>query len=125
VCQQWNHLVRVADIEPTRLALLDLYKETIRFPFFTRTQPWVLLGLREFDPQRFVEVLLEHHNFIPKDFRLWILEWPARAMLFSPWPGLPEYPLGEGDGGLARPLVHNFLGRGLPLVETVYLDLSQ
>ncbi|KAJ6600022.1 hypothetical protein DFH09DRAFT_1504513 [Mycena vulgaris] len=116
VCRLWNYLVRIADIDPARFAILVLYKETIRSPLFIATRPWMMHYFRGFDRKAFVESLLEQHNYVPEDFCLWILEWPARAIMFSPWPGLPEYPLGGG---------HNILGCAIPLVETVHLDLDQ
>ncbi|KAJ7096065.1 hypothetical protein C8R44DRAFT_889793 [Mycena epipterygia] len=89
----WNHLVRVvAAIDPPR------------------ARSWICTK----KPQGFVEILLEQTDYVPDDFHLWILEWPARAIMFCAWPGLPEFPLGG---------VHNYLIRILPLVETVHINL--
>lgn len=37
-----------------------------------------------------MDSLLNQHGYLPEVFRLWILEWPARAVVGCAWPGLPK-----------------------------------
>jgi hypothetical protein len=51
----------------------------------------VLANLKaSFDRQAFVDKLLRQYHFLPEDFRLWILEWPEKAVVGGSWPGLPR-----------------------------------
>ncbi|KAF9560326.1 hypothetical protein CPC08DRAFT_477035 [Agrocybe pediades] len=38
---------------------------------------------------RYIDGLLSQHTYIPEDFRMWILEWPARMAISCLWPGIP------------------------------------
>jgi hypothetical protein len=115
VCRRWRHLVPLSDISPSRRALLELYIEIIFSPFFERTRPWTLLNLRPFDRNEYLDALLKQHDYIPEAFRLWILEWPARAAIGA-WPGLP---CTTEDRGNAVEDV-NWLGRTPPQVSVIY-----
>ncbi|KAF8816401.1 hypothetical protein BYT27DRAFT_7025857, partial [Phlegmacium glaucopus] len=83
VCKEWRRLVPLADLNPHRRRLLDLFDTIINSSFFLQTRPWTVTGnnLQNFDRQQ--------HNKIPEEFRLWILEWPARVAVRCQWPGLP------------------------------------
>jgi hypothetical protein len=89
VCRRWRLLVPLSNIPPSRRALLELYVEITSSPFFERTRPWTLANLRPFDRNEYLDALLKQHDYIPEAFRLWILEWPARAVIGNTWPGLP------------------------------------
>ena len=89
VSRRWRHLVPLADIIPERRALLELYLDLISSEVFIETRPWTLANLRPFDRQDYVAVLLRQYGHLPEAYRLWILEWPARAVIGCCWPGLP------------------------------------
>ncbi|KAJ7137649.1 hypothetical protein C8R46DRAFT_876065, partial [Mycena filopes] len=115
----WRALVLLAELDPVRRSLLDLYLRTIESPAFTRTRPWVLANLHSFDREAYIDALLDQHNYVPREFRLWILEWPARAVVGCAWPGLPSaYCRGEADH-IERISGSNLLGRIPPVVHTV------
>lgn len=90
VCQKWRQLVPLSDIPTHRRAFYEFYMKLIQSPLFFRTRPWVLANLRPFDRQAFLDTLLEQYPYLPEEFTLWILEWPARAVIGCCWPGLPS-----------------------------------
>ncbi|KAJ7137638.1 hypothetical protein C8R46DRAFT_611477 [Mycena filopes] len=100
VCKRWMELVSLADIHPTRLALLKLYQKTVHDPLFLSTSKWTLENLRPFDREAYIDALLAQHNYIPDDFQFWILEWPARAAIACAWPGLPGEYVHHGTDGI-------------------------
>ncbi|KAJ7474485.1 hypothetical protein B0H11DRAFT_1334302 [Mycena galericulata] len=120
VCRLWKMLIRLADIHPTRRRLLLLYKRLIRSPAFLPTRPWTLAHLISFNRQAYVDELLLYNQVdIPEEFRLWVLEWPARAAINCIWPGLPSdycmgamLPLDRNEG-------FNVLGYSLPSVDPI------
>jgi hypothetical protein len=65
VCRQWRHLVPLADISPTRRALLELYLEVISSPYFAQSRSWRIANLQPFDHTAFLDTLLKQHNYIP------------------------------------------------------------
>ncbi|KAJ7868607.1 hypothetical protein B0H14DRAFT_3132644 [Mycena olivaceomarginata] len=103
----WRHLVPLCDLDPTRRALLNLFLHTVRSPAFLRTRPWVLANLRPFDREAYIAALLVqlHHASLPREFRLWIFEWPEKAVVGCAWPGLPAAAYCSTDDSNA-PLVH-------------------
>ncbi|KAJ7669398.1 hypothetical protein DFH06DRAFT_182904 [Mycena polygramma] len=128
VCRLWKHFISIAEINPTRRSLWMLYRKTVNDPLFLPTRPWLLDNLRSFDRQAYIDALLAQHNYIPEGFRLWILEWPARAVIACAWPGLPETYCGgppEGGDGIERIIGCNFLGRIPPLLHRLTLDLTE
>ncbi|KAJ6486055.1 hypothetical protein C8R47DRAFT_933301, partial [Mycena vitilis] len=120
VCRLWKQLISMAEINPTRRSLWALYRKIVNDPLFLPTRPWLLANLRPFDRQAYIDALLFQHNYIPEDFRLWILEWPARAVIACAWPGLPETYCGrpphESGDDVERMIGCNYLGRIPPLV---------
>ncbi|KAJ7499938.1 hypothetical protein FB451DRAFT_1008621, partial [Mycena latifolia] len=120
VSKLWRHLAPLADIISPRRGLLDLYFKIIESPVFERTRPWLLKNLRPFDREAYIAVLLEQHNYLPDDFRIWILEWPAKAVIACCWPGLPAKYYGSLETDDVE-LIEGctFLGRVPPVVHTV------
>ncbi|KAJ7619605.1 hypothetical protein FB45DRAFT_1062968 [Roridomyces roridus] len=47
------------------------------------SRPWLWENLRPFNRQAYLDHILAQHNYIPEDFRLWILEWPNKATTWS------------------------------------------
>ncbi|KAJ7075725.1 hypothetical protein B0H15DRAFT_649676 [Mycena belliarum] len=81
VSKLWRHLAPLAEIIPPRRGLLDLYFNIMESPIFERTRPWLLDNLRPFNREAYIEALLAQHDYLPDDFRIWILEWPAKAVI--------------------------------------------
>ncbi|KAJ7863808.1 hypothetical protein B0H14DRAFT_3443898 [Mycena olivaceomarginata] len=62
------------------------------------------------------------HASLPLEFRLWILEWPKKAVMGCAWPGLPATAYcSTDDSNVQRMRGINLLGRApqAPLVHTV------
>ncbi|KII86741.1 hypothetical protein PLICRDRAFT_43400 [Plicaturopsis crispa FD-325 SS-3] len=125
VNRHWRHLVPLADLYPARRSLLDLYTRTISSSRFLETRPLLLAHLSDpFDRERYIATLdayiedfvakLEddqHRPVLPEDFRLWLLEWPARSVIGRIWPGLQHGSFSEtigprGYNGLANCFAH-------------------
>jgi hypothetical protein len=122
VCKKWRHLVPLSDILPIRRDLLNLFLHIISSPIFLQSRSWNLLSnLRPFDRQGYLDTLLEEHSYLPEEFCIWILEWPARAVIGGSWPGLPctDPGLLEGDD-VAGLQGSNCLGHMPPQVSIVY-----
>ncbi|KAJ7619611.1 hypothetical protein FB45DRAFT_800061, partial [Roridomyces roridus] len=111
-CREWKAFVTVADIYPPRRALFNLYKKIIHDPLFRDldTRPWLWANLEPFDRQAYLDYILSQHNYIPEDFRLWILEWPNKAVIACAWPGLPEIYCAKEADDVERIAGYNHLG---------------
>jgi hypothetical protein len=119
VSQAWRALVPHVESSPIRKKMLSFYDTLIASPLFLRTRPWVLENLKAFNRQAFVEKLLGTYPFLSEEFRLWILEWPEKAVIGGLWPGLPrkryqnEYADGihvrEDENWIAFPRISGFL----------------
>ncbi|KAJ7825459.1 hypothetical protein B0H13DRAFT_1918618 [Mycena leptocephala] len=77
------------------------------------------------DQQAYIDALLDQQAYLPDDFRIWILEWPAKAAIACCWPGLPyKYWRGpELDDGAIQGC--NFLGRIPPVLHTVPVQINR
>ena len=85
VNHKWRHLALLSDINPTRRKLLALYDQFVASPAFHVTRPIIEPHLCSFDRNAYVSALPEA---TPEDFKMWLLEWPARAAIACLWPGL-------------------------------------
>ncbi|PSR74993.1 hypothetical protein PHLCEN_2v9407 [Hermanssonia centrifuga] len=119
-CRLWRSLIPGTHIPIARRRLLELYIRAIHSPAFKATRPLILPYLQHFDRHRYLSRLPPN---LPEEFRCWILEWPAKAVLGSIWPGLtlpsrdsrPPNALLE-DGGVS--LLH----RTQPIMNGLVLD---
>ncbi|KIJ93454.1 hypothetical protein K443DRAFT_112052 [Laccaria amethystina LaAM-08-1] len=128
VSQEWRRLIPLANINPIRRSFLDFYFTLINSPIFPQTRPWVLANLQPFDRQQYINDLMDQpqwkklavidqHPYIPEDFRMWILEWPAKAVIGCVWPGLPNvYCQSEAADNVHRNEGNNMLA---PLPPTI------
>ncbi|KIJ41142.1 hypothetical protein M422DRAFT_81187, partial [Sphaerobolus stellatus SS14] len=116
-CHEWRSLISKADIPPPPRLLLDLYLKMIQDEYFHRTHPWVLENLKDFDREAYVDALVQQGANLPEDFRLWILEWPAKAAIAGIWPGLPD-DAGE-DWFKGRLIGRNVLGIIPPQLSSI------
>ncbi|PPQ83852.1 hypothetical protein CVT25_000912 [Psilocybe cyanescens] len=89
VCKGWRCLLPFADIHPSRRRLFALFQSMINTPLFLNSRPWTLANLQPFDRQAYIDALLAQYSAVPEEFRIWILEWPARLAIACMWPGLP------------------------------------
>ncbi|KAL6298822.1 hypothetical protein BKA93DRAFT_830389 [Sparassis latifolia] len=89
--KKWRMLVAIAyrDLCPTRRRLLQLYTDTIASPAFHATRDEIVTHLWPFDREAYVAALEAATPLpLPDDFRMWLLEWPERAVIGWYWPGL-------------------------------------
>ncbi|KAF8965401.1 hypothetical protein BDZ97DRAFT_1757242 [Flammula alnicola] len=110
VCKSWRHLVPHANLLPNRRRLLELYDTIINSPHFLQSRPWTIDNLTPFDRQAYLDALLAQ-------LLLWILEWPARAVIRCMWPGLPYVDCKTSN--IEREQGVNFLARSSPEVSAV------
>ena len=93
VCSDWRRLVPQSDLHPTRRRFLELYDKMLVNPLFLQSRTWTVDNLKPFDRQAYIATLNEQCNTpeaeIPEDFRMYILEWPARMAIGCMWPGFP------------------------------------
>ncbi|KAL6303039.1 hypothetical protein BKA93DRAFT_826924 [Sparassis latifolia] len=91
VSKKWCGLVAATPIDPVRRALLKLYLKAITSPVLLDTQPEVISYAAEFDGEAYassIEALTRRP--LPEAFHMWLLEWPAHAVIKRLWPGLPS-----------------------------------
>ncbi|KII86581.1 hypothetical protein PLICRDRAFT_125501 [Plicaturopsis crispa FD-325 SS-3] len=98
VNRTWRRLVPLADLNPHRRALLELYTDAVNSPGFLATRRDVVRGLAPFDREEWVNVISRGVDpsappghppiTLPEEFRMWVLEWPSRAVISGHWPGL-------------------------------------
>ena len=81
ISQEWRRLIPLADITPIRRALLDFYLTLIDSQIFLQTRPWVLANLHPFNRRHYIGDLMNQHPYVPEAFRVWILEWPTKAVI--------------------------------------------
>jgi F-box domain len=92
VCQKWRHLVQYAHIDPLRREYLNLYDELIISPEFlsacnkAKTTELPTIDRKEVidDLERVASV---QGGQVPKEFKMYILEWPTKAICGWIWPG--------------------------------------
>ncbi|KAF9540153.1 hypothetical protein CPC08DRAFT_717341 [Agrocybe pediades] len=120
ICKKWQVLLLLADLHPIRWRMLDLYHRMLQAPEFIDTRPWILENLRPFDRQAYIDGLLAQHSAIPEEFRLWILEWPAKMAIFGIWPGLPmaRFP----HRTVRMPSGVNWMAYDTPLLQALVYD---
>ncbi|KAF8524485.1 hypothetical protein JB92DRAFT_2881229 [Gautieria morchelliformis] len=120
VSRRWRQLISHANILPARRALLDLYLKIIASPLFIPTRACIVDRLRHFDRQKYLDKLMRHHRYqdFPEEFRVWVLEWPARAVIQRCWPGLPLVGASHVGGGDAELFSEtNWLASALPFLD--------
>lgn len=87
--RHWQTLINnnLSFIRHTRQELLRLWDDSIRSPYFLPSRSRVLPALRPFDRIQYLHSLF-HGRPLPEEFELWVLEWPAKAVIGCTWPGL-------------------------------------
>src|ERR1700733_14058533 len=98
---KWRQLVPEANIQPARRALLEVYDKVIKHPHFLNTRASTLAALTpKFDREAYVANIEASGEMavVPEEFRIWILEWPEKALFGWVWPEL-KYELMDSDGG--------------------------
>ncbi|KAI0695620.1 hypothetical protein BC835DRAFT_1345982 [Cytidiella melzeri] len=88
VCRLWHSLIPGSHIPPARLRLIHLYLRLVYSPAFHATRKDTLSRLQPFDAGRALSMIAKGGVQVPEEFRVWLLEWPARAAFAGIWPGL-------------------------------------
>jgi hypothetical protein len=89
VRHHWRNLVLEAPLDPTRRVLLDLYYKVIAAPSFLPSRALHATHLLpSFDREAYIQELVTKVPFIPAEFEMWVLEWPAKAVIGGLWPGI-------------------------------------
>ncbi|KAI0782092.1 hypothetical protein C8Q75DRAFT_811938 [Abortiporus biennis] len=123
VCSYWRELVLRAHIPSARKKLLRLYLKLLQSPVFYHTRSYILPNLQTFDRELYISRLPAS---TPDEFKTWILEWPAKAVIGWLWPGLsakppvdpPEFSLIKRGTNLLPPTTH-----GGPMIsEATFLN---
>lgn len=83
-------------IRRARRELLCLWDDTVRSPYFLPTRQRVTTNLRHFDRARYLAAISRAVP-LPEQFELWVLEWPAKAVIGWTWPGLDRGVITYGD----------------------------
>ncbi|KAF8905224.1 hypothetical protein CPB84DRAFT_1893792, partial [Gymnopilus junonius] len=83
VCSDWHQLVPLADIYPPRRCLFNLYRHMVNNPKPDKeAQAYYRKNLNHrFDREAYINCLLNQHPIILEEFRIWVLEWPARCVM--------------------------------------------
>ncbi|PPR04692.1 hypothetical protein CVT26_015017 [Gymnopilus dilepis] len=98
VCSTWRSLLPHAEmmVHPIRLRLYRLYLKIIANPRPDRqSQRYISQFIRKkFNREKYLRYLtrrqFKHHTVqVPDEFRIWVLEWPAKLVINGLWPGLP------------------------------------
>ncbi|KAF5371124.1 hypothetical protein D9758_004190 [Tetrapyrgos nigripes] len=111
VNSQWQALIVACDMPPARRDLFNLYLDCVKSRAFIESRPWVQANLKPFDRQAYIDAVYEQYcdsegtivePVIPELFLIWILEWPALAVIPNFWPGLPfPFEVKEGMKGVS------------------------
>ncbi|KAL6303038.1 hypothetical protein BKA93DRAFT_789893 [Sparassis latifolia] len=89
VIKRWRELVAIAPIFPSRRRLLELYTYAIDSPGFLKSRAEIISALTDLNREKYITTLESRIGApLPDDFRIWLLEWPARAVIGWFWPGL-------------------------------------
>ncbi|KAJ8482468.1 hypothetical protein ONZ45_g14943 [Pleurotus djamor] len=98
-----------------------MYKEIIKERWFLDSRPWVLKNITAFDRCAYVDALLTQHDYLPEEFKMWVLEWPSKAVFGGIWPGLPPniHDLVGSVGPAGRLDGWNLLDFSKPVVRVV------
>jgi len=87
-----------SQIDPIRRKLLHLYLEVISSPAFLASRHLFLPSLNDLtdlDREEYVEgreLMMRDNHRIPEELRVWLLEWPAKAVTSWIWPWLDTTP---------------------------------
>jgi len=87
----WRQSCTLRDVHPTRRRLLDMYLNLVRSKTFLASRACVKKVCERFDREEYIRKMERQRGIVavPADFRMYILEWPERAVFDSLWPGMP------------------------------------
>ncbi|TCD67490.1 hypothetical protein EIP91_012351 [Steccherinum ochraceum] len=89
VSKEWRHFIDVSFIYPARRTLLEFYYQVIKSPSFLESRKHLISQLRDLDREEYISTIESETNVpLPDEFRLWVLEWPLKAVPTWLWPGL-------------------------------------
>ncbi|KAJ7219707.1 hypothetical protein B0H12DRAFT_1152628 [Mycena haematopus] len=108
VDRAWREMVLDADLAPIRRSLYELYLIVIDSKGFLSSRPRVLAQIQPFDREGYIAAVCNQHGFIPLEFEFYILEWPAKSMFGTIWPGLPvDQDSAHWSTGICRGINHS------------------
>jgi hypothetical protein len=81
VCQRWRSESLVVSVDPTRKALYELYLAAMSSTGLKLAESWIRQHLVPFDRKEYLNALYAQHHHVPAEFRMWLLEWPAKAAI--------------------------------------------
>lgn len=88
VSKEWRHFASVSFIHPVRQSLLEFYLHAIDSPSFLKSRDLLLPELRALGREEYINSIeAETGICLPDEFRLWVLEWPLKAITTWLWPG--------------------------------------
>jgi hypothetical protein len=90
VCLRWRDPQLLGLVDSTRRALLEFFYVAISSPGMERARDYIESKLIPFDRPAYISALYDQYPYMPEEFRLWILEWPAKVAIGFVWPGLPR-----------------------------------
>lgn len=96
-CHLWRELVPVTPLPLQRRKLLHLYDTLSSIPAFQESRRLaknhIRPGFGDVERQAYVDALPQN---VGEEFKCWILEWPADAVIAALWPALqPSYNMNE------------------------------
>ncbi|KAK0618661.1 hypothetical protein DIS24_g11644 [Lasiodiplodia hormozganensis] len=95
----WQTLINnnLSLIPRSRRKLLGLWDDTLRSPYFLPSRHSVTADLYDFDRRQYL-ASISHGLPLPEEFEVWVLEWPAKAVIGWMWPGLDRVVVSNEDG---------------------------
>lgn len=98
--KRWQTVINnnLSLIRRARRDLLRLWDDTVRSPYFPSTRYLVSVNLYAFDRRQYL-AKISCGLPLPEEFELWVLEWPAKAVIGWTWPGLEMEVVTDGYGG--------------------------
>ncbi|KAF9634840.1 putative f-box domain cyclin-like protein [Lasiodiplodia theobromae] len=98
--KRWQTVINnnLSFIRRARRDLLRLWDDTVRSPYFLPTRRLVSVNQYDFDRRQYL-AKISCGLPLPEEFELWVLEWPAKAVIGWTWPGLEIEVVTDGYGG--------------------------
>lgn len=86
----WKSCISSASIIPARRGLYDLYLRLVspETENFLESRAYTIEALHYFDRAKYLDKVEGLGCVLPDDFRMWVLEWPEKAVFGWTWPGL-------------------------------------
>jgi hypothetical protein len=90
VCHRLRDVSLLSSVDSTRSALYELYLTATLSPAMQAAKDYIEARLIRFDRETYLASLYAQHPYVPEEFQMWLLEWPAGVAIGFVWPGLPK-----------------------------------